>query len=54
MHRLAKLYIQEIVRLQGVPVSIVSDHDPRFTSHFWEALQDALGTWLTFSTTFHP
>ncbi len=34
LDRLAKLYIDEIVRLHGVPVSIVSDRDPRFTSRF--------------------
>jgi hypothetical protein len=34
MDRLAELYIKEIVRLHGVPVSIVSDRDPRFTSRF--------------------
>ncbi|WZZ89928.1 hypothetical protein YC2023_118507 [Brassica napus] len=39
-------YIDEIIRLHGVPVSIVSDRDPRFTSHFWKALQKALGTKL--------
>ena len=30
-----RLYIQEIARLHDVPVSIVSDMDPRFTTHFW-------------------
>ena len=35
-------------------ISIVSDRDPWFTSHFWESLQGALGTKLYFSTTFHP
>ena len=35
LDRLAELYINEIVRLHGVPVSIVSDRDPRFTSRFW-------------------
>ena len=48
------LYIREIVRLHGVPVSIVSDRDPRFTSHFWKSFQKAKGTRLTMSTAFHP
>ncbi len=51
---LAQLYIDEIVRLHGVPASIVSDRDSRFTSHFWRSLQSALGTQLHFSTAFHP
>ena len=46
--------MHEIVRLHGVPVLIVSDRDPRFTSRFWPSLQAALGTRLHFSTTFHP
>ena len=50
----AQLYIEEIIRLHGVPVSIVSDRDPKFTSRFWHSLQTALGTSLKFSTTFHP
>ena len=54
MDRLAELYVNEIVRLHGVPLSIVSDRDPRFTSRFWKELQSALGTRLNFSTTFHP
>ena len=51
---LAKLYVKEIVRLHGVPSSIVSDRDPLFTSHFWKSLQQALGTKLNFSTAYHP
>ncbi len=54
LDRLAKLYIDEIVRLHGVPVSIVSDRDPRFTSRFLDSLQNALGTRLNFSVAFHP
>ena len=46
--------MQEVVRLYGVPVSIVSDRDTRFISHFWESLQDSLGSKLNFRTTFHP
>ena len=54
MDRLAELYVDEIVRLHGVPLSIVSDRDPRFTSRFWKELQSALGNKLNFSTAFHP
>ena len=53
MDRLAELYVKEIVQLHGIPLSIVSDSDPRFTSRFWKELQSAMGTWLNFSTTFH-
>jgi len=54
LEALTKLYISEIVRLRGVPVSIISDRDPRFTSRFWDSLHKALGTKLKFSTAFHP
>ncbi|KAK5812730.1 hypothetical protein PVK06_028168 [Gossypium arboreum] len=37
-----------------MPVSIISDRDPRFTSQFWKKLQEALGRHLDFSTAFHP
>ncbi|MCI64232.1 retrotransposon protein, partial [Trifolium medium] len=37
--KLAKIYVEQIVRLHGILSSIVSDRDPRFTSRFWESLQ---------------
>ncbi|XP_050378569.1 uncharacterized protein LOC126795878, partial [Argentina anserina] len=51
---LGKLYVDEVVRLHGAPVSIVSDRDARFTSKFWGGLQKAMGTTLDMSTAFHP
>jgi len=54
MAKLAQLYIKEIVRLHGVPSSIVSDRDPRFTSQFWQTLQNAMGSKLTMSSAYHP
>ena len=54
LEEFCRLYIQEIVRLHGVSVSIVSDKDPRFTSHFWKSFQRAMGSQLMMSTAFHP
>ena len=51
---LSQLYIREIVRLHGVPLSIVSDRDSRFVARFWQSLQQAMGIELHFSTSFHP
>ena len=52
--KLAELFISEIVRLHGVLVSIVSDRDLRFTSHFWRSFQEALSTELHMSSAYHP
>ncbi|GJR54711.1 putative reverse transcriptase domain-containing protein [Tanacetum coccineum] len=54
VHKLAKIYVHEIVARHGVPVSIVSDRDGRFTSNFWRDFQEELRTRLHMSTTFHP
>ncbi|XP_013583299.1 PREDICTED: uncharacterized protein LOC106292241 [Brassica oleracea var. oleracea] len=51
---LAEMYVDQIVRLHGVPTDIVSVRDPRFTSNFWKALQEAVGTNLFISTAYHP
>ena len=52
--KLASLYYKEIVRLHGVPKTIVSDRDSSFTSRFWKSLHQTLGTQLHFSTAFQP
>ncbi|KAI9105147.1 hypothetical protein K1719_022676 [Acacia pycnantha] len=54
LERLAQIYMDWIVRLHGVPTEIVSDRDTRFTSNFWKALQEAMGTRLKYSTAYHP
>ena len=52
--KLAEIYISVIVKLHGVPLCIMSDRDPRFTSDFWKSLQEALGSNLRLSSTYHP
>ena len=54
LEEFCRFYLREIVLLHGVPVSIVSDRDPRFMAHFWKSFQKAMSTWLTMSTAFHP
>ncbi|GKE11691.1 putative reverse transcriptase domain-containing protein [Tanacetum coccineum] len=46
MERLARLYLNEIVARHGVPISIISDRNSRFTSRFWQSMQEALRTHL--------
>lgn len=50
----ATLFVEEIVRLHGVPAAIISDRDPRFTSAFWEDLWKQLGTTLRMTTAHRP
>ncbi|GJR81079.1 putative reverse transcriptase domain-containing protein [Tanacetum coccineum] len=54
MEKLARLYLNEIVARHGVPISIILDRDSRFTSRFWQSIQEALGTRLDMSTAYHP
>lgn len=51
---LAQLFIDRVFVRFGMPTSIVSDRDPRFTSHFWKAFTQLLGTQLAMSTAYHP
>ncbi|GJY24571.1 putative reverse transcriptase domain-containing protein [Tanacetum coccineum] len=54
MDRLARLYLNDIIARHGVLILIISDRDSRFTSRFWQTVQEALGTRLDMSTTYHP
>ena len=53
LEKLAKLYLDDIIRLHGIPICIVSDRDSQFVSQFWLKMQEILGTKLSFSTTYH-
>jgi hypothetical protein len=50
----AQLFMDHVLKLHGMPCSIVSDHDPTFTSNFWQELFKLQGTQLHLSTTYHP
>ncbi|GJY55997.1 putative reverse transcriptase domain-containing protein [Tanacetum coccineum] len=52
--KLAKIYTNEIVARHGVSVSIILDREGRFTSHLWQAFQEALGMRLDMSMAYHP
>jgi hypothetical protein len=50
----AKIYIDQIVHLHGIPRTIVSDRGALFIAHFWEQLQESLGTHVIRSSVYHP
>nr|GEX18788.1 putative reverse transcriptase domain, ribonuclease H-like domain, aspartic peptidase domain protein [Tanacetum cinerariifolium] len=54
LEKLTRQYLKDVVSRHGVPVSIISDRDGRFTSNFWKSLNKALGTRLDMSTAYHP
>jgi hypothetical protein len=50
----ADIFLKEVARLHGIPKTIVSDRDPKFTSNFWKGLFKGFRTNLNFSTAYHP
>ncbi|CAJ2667675.1 unnamed protein product [Trifolium pratense] len=50
----AELFVKEVVRLHGIPSTIISDRDPLFISHFWSELFKLQGTKLKMSSAYHP
>ena len=54
VNEMAWLFVKEIVRLHGLPDSIVSDRDPKFTSKLWKEVHRVLGVKLLMSTAFDP
>nr|GEZ62250.1 putative reverse transcriptase domain-containing protein [Tanacetum cinerariifolium] len=54
LDKLARMYLKEVVTKHGIPISIICDLDPRFSSNFWKSLQKALCTNLDMSTAYHP
>lgn len=54
MEEYAKMYLREILRLHGKPLSIISDLGTQFTSKIWKSFQKRLDTRVKLSTTFHP
>jgi hypothetical protein len=50
----AKLFLSEVYKLHGLPLSIISDRDPIFTSNLWQELFKLVGTKLCLSSAYHP
>jgi hypothetical protein len=51
---IANIFFKEVIRLHGLPKSIVSDRDTKFIGHFWRTLWNKLGTSFAFSSAYHP
>ena len=52
--KLAQLYIDNVLRLHGVPSRIILERGTQFIACFWKSLHKALGTRLDYSSAYHP
>ncbi|GJP46957.1 hypothetical protein CLOM_g6194 [Closterium sp. NIES-68] len=50
----AQLFVRHIISRHGIPTTLISDRDPKFTSRFWKELMSLLGTKLAMSSAYHP
>ena len=50
----AKLYVDDILRWNVIPLSIISDRGAHFNSHVWRSFKNSLGIEVKLNTTFHP
>ncbi|GJP51828.1 hypothetical protein CLOM_g10960, partial [Closterium sp. NIES-68] len=50
----AQLFVRHIISQHGIPITLISDRDPKFTSKFWKELMSLLGTKLAMSSAYHP
>ncbi|GJP52473.1 hypothetical protein CLOM_g11582, partial [Closterium sp. NIES-68] len=50
----AQLFVRYIISQHGIPTTLISDRDPKFTSKFWKELMSLLGTKLAMSSAYHP
>ncbi|GJP48726.1 hypothetical protein CLOM_g8005 [Closterium sp. NIES-68] len=51
---IAQLFVRYIISQHGIPTTLISDRDPKFTSKFWKELMSLLGTKLAMSSAYHP
>jgi transposase InsO family protein len=54
VERYVEIYIDQVVRLRGIPKTIISDRGAQFVARFWEQLQESIGTKLIRSYAYHP
>ncbi|CAI7839790.1 unnamed protein product [Closterium sp. NIES-53] len=50
----AQLFLKHIISQHGIPTTLISDRDPKFTSKFWKELMSLMGTRLAMSSAYHP